>query len=148
MFSLSIHILYRLLRFCNINNELYTTKNLCHYYNTIYCNQFRIPKHRLILRENGVYYAVIQHLLNQLPTEEREERLYSRFSPRFKELLLHTRNSVNNSSKCEILRKSPRKNTYLSCLSFYYLYLFLYSVHNHNMCLFYLYFDDAYLDVI
>lgn len=36
---------------------MYAANNFCHEYNTSYCNQLRVPKHGLTLREIGVLQA-------------------------------------------------------------------------------------------
>lgn len=70
--------------------------------------ELRIPKHRLTLRVNGVYYASIK-FFKKLPTENREERSYSRYSLRLEELLLY--NSVYNNNEFDALCKYLRQNT-------------------------------------
>ena len=97
LFSLYI---YEILRFCKRNPVKYLTNSSFHTYRTRHGSSLRSPKHRLTLLEKGVHYSSLKYF-NMLPAELREERSYSRFSNKLKQLLLN--NITYSRTEFEIL---------------------------------------------
>lgn len=87
------------------NNGLHATNLFCRDYFTRKINPVSISRHRLILRQSRVYYA-INKFLNRLPTEVRDKQSLSRSSLRLMELLLYF---VYNSNDFEIPCNSLRQ---------------------------------------